>query len=668
MELIAKHGETLNMKQVWKFYCGVAKFDSNCTKYEALVRQAQHGPLFSIQCSFESQQLHTCDSVVIDSCFDFKNIYLTVPDFSAMAFVISNTERQCVKKIVLDKCVIGLEGVENPLIQCNSRLSYITTLCYHGYDGGVEELSALNKILRSLVRLKYLDISKTKLTPEKLLALTSELFHPTLQILKLSATELSCAANLVFKVFSSCRNFRNICFSGTSVPCVYSAPFLFYCNCREIDMSFCMLQQIEVEVLSADLEVNCSVTTQLSLVGCGIDDEAVSCLAQGIKCCTALETLELSCNKIGDEGAISLADKSIFRHKLRKLNLACNRITEHGAIAIADVTKAVKTFKLYLWNNDIYWTTMPECVDLHIFQVFVHDGAVDTTLLSNVPQNVIKTSYCKNLSTLSLKGHKLSHGVMELFFAMLKVCSNLKSFTYDSFDKDMHFSSIIDALKCCGQLHTIVLPGMKLRLDDTVILAHFLGKCKHLQKLDVNHSKNLLGMTSSWHMFVPQALDSLSTLFSLNISSCAIGSDGAEALFSGLTFCTSIKELDISSNGINGLTLAEGLARCTNLIRLNINKNPVGDKGAKPLMGALKSCTSLSKLAMVNIRIGRGNIEHVKDAILQLKELHEVTIGEGSIFNDKTVGSLITSLKPIQVNLVHGKNEFYIFIERKHAK
>lgn len=69
--------------------------------------------------------------------------------------------------------------------------------------------------------------------------------------------------------------------------------------------------------MSADFIINPHRTTGLSLIGCGIDDGAASCLTQGIKHRTALEILELNCNSISDNGAVSFADGNIYGHKLQ---------------------------------------------------------------------------------------------------------------------------------------------------------------------------------------------------------------------------------------------------------------------------------------------------------------------------------------------------------------
>lgn len=48
--LIQKHGKETQMKQVWKFYCGLINKDADCTKKFAIsMKQVNHGTLYNIQ-------------------------------------------------------------------------------------------------------------------------------------------------------------------------------------------------------------------------------------------------------------------------------------------------------------------------------------------------------------------------------------------------------------------------------------------------------------------------------------------------------------------------------------------------------------------------------------------------------------------------------------------
>ena len=55
-ELIKKYGSAKQMQAVWKFYCGLVRFDEN-NKFKTLLDRAQFGTLYNVQCSLESQHL-----------------------------------------------------------------------------------------------------------------------------------------------------------------------------------------------------------------------------------------------------------------------------------------------------------------------------------------------------------------------------------------------------------------------------------------------------------------------------------------------------------------------------------------------------------------------------------------------------------------------------------
>ena len=58
-------------------------------------------------------------------------------------------------------------------------------------------------------------------------------------------------------------------------------------------------------------------------------------LADGLKCCPNLQTLYLSWNSIGDDGAKTLADGLIDKH-CPTLDLSWNSIGDDGANALID--------------------------------------------------------------------------------------------------------------------------------------------------------------------------------------------------------------------------------------------------------------------------------------------------------------------------------------------
>ena len=236
MEIIEEHGKALQMKQVWKFYCGLVNFSASGSKFKTLLSQAQHSALHRIQCSFESQQPSTCDHVIKDNSLWFAGSFLTSSDFTALAFVISNTHRQEVRKVVLDLCTFGLEDVNILSIKSSARLSLITTLCYHGHNCTDAQLAALKELACSLSGLKVLDVTNTNFGGN-FSAFVTDFKHSSLEILKVSISIEDGHVPFLFYAmakafFSQCSKFVNVCFSGSDPRMINttSLPYVFHCN------------------------------------------------------------------------------------------------------------------------------------------------------------------------------------------------------------------------------------------------------------------------------------------------------------------------------------------------------------------------------------------------------------------------------------------------------
>ena len=335
LELIEQFRDATQMKQVWKFYCGLVPFNATNSTVIRLISQSHHGTPFKVQCSFESQQPCTCDSVADKNSLVFKDHFFTSSDFTAIAYVISNAQSQCVMKVVFDKCTIGMEGVEILAQKECDKLSLITTLCYHGYDCVTEQLSVVNRLIHLLPYLEILDISNTNLGLAEVDALTGSLNHPNLLIAKVGSqgnplySSLDLPLLLAKRFSSGCSKLVNVCFSGKSSVCLPESlpfPFFFYCNVPHINMCF-KLRPIELHALLNDLMCSHSCI-KLNLTGCGIDDNTASILADGLIQCTNLEILDLSCNRIGDKGAVSLVKSFKFCKQLDKIYLTLNRISD----------------------------------------------------------------------------------------------------------------------------------------------------------------------------------------------------------------------------------------------------------------------------------------------------------------------------------------------------
>ena len=617
LELIEQFRDATQMKQVWKFYCGLVPFHDTNSTVIRLIDQSCHGTPFKVQCSFESQQPCICDCVADKNSLVFKDYFFTSSDFTAIAYVISNAQHQCVKKVVFDKCTIGMEGVEILAQKACGKLSLITTLCYHGYDCVTEQLSVVNKLMHSLPCLEILNVSNNNLGPAKVDALTGNLNHPNLQIVKVGSQgnplyySLDLPLLLAKRFSSGCSKLANVCFSGNSRACYPLAlslpfPFYFYCNLSHLNMCFCKLRPIELQVLSDDLMCNHNCT-ELYLTGCGIDDTASIIVAEGLKQCRKLKILDLSCNRIGDKGAVSLAKSVKCCLELVRLNLSLNRIGDVGAMAVASATKCL----VYLCGNSITNTN---------------------AILQQVSGHNV------DFHALTFSGCDIGDSGVE---SLLHFIGDSKAISTKT-------------MQCYSSVHVLGITSNNISCHGAIALSSCLKYFPHLEVLDI--SSNNIGAQGA--IAIASCLSG--NLHKLNISNNSISSSGAKAIADALKHCIHFEELNISGNNIGAqgaIAIASSLPG--HLHKLNIGNNNISSSGAKAIADALKHCTHLEELNISVNNIGRHSANPIANAILHLaKSLLKLDISYNNIVYEgcKAISDALSHCKHLEELNIRGNH------------
>ena len=133
-----------------------------------------------------------------------------------------------------------------------------------------------------------------------------------------------------------------------------------------------------------------------------LNTAAAALLAEGMKCCTNLQTLDLSFNSIGSHGAVALAEGLKCCTNLQTLDLSSNCIGSDGAVALAEGLKCCTNLQtLDLSSNGIG-----------------SDGAV--ALAEGL-------KCCTNLQTLRLRSNIIGSDGAVALAEGLKCCTNLDS-------------------------------------------------------------------------------------------------------------------------------------------------------------------------------------------------------------------------------------------------
>ena len=690
--IIHEYGSAKQMQAVWKFYCGLVRFDEN-NKFETLLHRAQYGTLYKVQCSLESQQPCTCNSIVEDGGLFFKDSFLTPSDFNAIAFVVSNAAQGTIDTLVFDGCTLVEEGISILVKKAREKIPLLTTLCFHGHNCVTQQLASVNKLIHALPSLEILDITNTQLDRDAVSALTDGLNHSNLKILKIDASDRNplyssgdLAQYLLNSFMSHCKNLVNACFSDDTkkdLSSKLSLPFYLHCisESSDVNMSFCKLQLIEVKVLSNDIRSS-SAFSRFSLINCNICDEGARLLANGIKRCSTIEALELSLNLISDEGAVVLADSVKTCIGLHTLDFSCNHIGDKGAVAIANAVKGFKNFKLLLWNNDITvqsaYNVFEIKPDALINTLAIKKRGLGCNEATMVASHILNYSKRRNeLCSRFGDEFKDIHPWSGAFSVDLDI-HDYKALSTDLQTLDLSENcigstgakSLAGALEHCSNLHNLDISYNNVGEDGATFIADGLKHC-HLQTLSIG--SNNIGVSGT--KAIADTLKNYSSLHTLDISCNGLGENGARCLAKTLQNCSELRKLDIGCNsiGFNGAkALADVLKDFGDLQILNIGSNSIGDSGMKALVGALmhcrclhtldvsynslgvyserilKQCSSLHTLDISHNRIDVHAAEVLAKALKRCSNLHTLNLSHNTIGAD--------GAKVIAANLKHCGN------------
>ena len=172
------------------------------------------------------------------------------------------------------------------------------------------------------------------------------------------------------------------------------------------------------------------VQQSLAVICTGHDKDS---LCTAFKCCTNLQTLNLSSNSIGSEGAVALAEGLKCCTNLQTLDLHSNSIGSDGAKALAEGLKCCTNLQtLTLGGNSIG-----------------SDGAVSLAE---------ELKYCTNLQTLILSDNSIGSGGAVALAEGLKYCTNLQTLYLNSNSIGSGGAvALAEGLKYCTNLQTLYL-------------------------------------------------------------------------------------------------------------------------------------------------------------------------------------------------------------------
>ena len=627
IKLVEQYCSQKQMQQVWKFYCGLADFSDTGIKFSALISNTKHySNLYQIQCCFESQQPHLCDIVVEGNTLSFKDPFLTPSNFTEIAFIVSNTEKNHVEELSFDSCMFEKEGSCVLVNKSGDALRRVTRLRFHKiYD--TQQLEILCYFAVSMPSLKLLDISYSQLEMAEIQILCDHLIHPSLEILKVGSPRNILyhsevlQLKLVRALLSNCSKFVNILFWGANEWAGLSEnkwPLPCYVHCKPPHLSFTSahLGLTVINALSSEVVFNNTLYTTVTLSNCGINDILVCSLCLGLMCCSSLRLLDLSFNSIGNVGAKKLSETVPSCSKLSVLDVTFNQLEDEGALELVKVAKELKGLDILITCDKI-----SKFADILALQ--------SGTQFHTLNKSHLGDKGTAKLASILLSCNKIAKELLELYLDN----NSISIFS---------LKPLCNVLSKCHNLVVLDLSYNSLNAESAVYLSESLKHCTKLHKLDV--SSNNLG--SKGIVTIAEGLEGSRYLLQLNVSSNNIDSSGAVGLAKALIHCTSLQELHIGSNyiGCEGMeALADTMKHWTTFFSLDISSNSIPSEGAKALAGVLQS-TTWACFNSLNISIGSKGAKVLVEALKTIPTFRGLSIG-GNDLQNEGIAYISTSFK-----------------------
>ena len=622
MNIIKLYSPMDHMQVVFKFFCGLVKFDEDCDLFIKLLACSNFKPLFRVQCAFETQQSQVCDYVA-SPFLQFKDVFMTSSDFTALGYVIAHVNQNIVKAVSFD-CSPSEECMEAFVKALEGHSASLKILEFRGCAKG--HLQAVVHLITVLPSLEVLSIADTEQDINDIDSISSILRHHELKILKFCCESgddkhkplpTDQLQKLGQTFTSNCSSLRNICFSASNKNFAYSTfnknlPFFFFSILSETKAHYtnCDFSNSEIKALSVDLMCG-SICSELSLINCNINDEKATLLAEALKTKCFLKILVLTANKIGDKGAIAIAE-CLPQSEIQHIDLSLNQVCDGGASALLEAT-SMKDISLSLFGNNVSFQTASKDDSGSMKVLSISRRLGDTGIAS------VKSYFNKEMSLETLQ---------------LRSCSN-------SFGG---LESIISIMKKCSFLLSITLVDCSVDDGGAELLASYIKNYNGLHSIDLSRNK----MSSVGASVLLEALKSCGQLEVLNLNNNRIEAAGAQSLSEYLCSCKIIKNLQLCDNCICDAgvkALGAVFQDNTQLQILKLGGNLISDSGARALANSLKQCVNLTEIDLSRNLIGRNGVSALTDCLQNCIALRDINLGSNNLGGGgKVVGQCLQVL------------------------
>ncbi|XP_048172988.1 protein NLRC5 isoform X1 [Corvus hawaiiensis] len=605
-------------------------------------------------CTFETQNLDVAQHIgsLLNFKYEFKNFRLTTLDMSALVFVInSGQDLTCLD---FAGCLVDLECLE-VLAGCKNveHLSFRSRRC------GDDFAAALSKGLRGMGSLRKLELTGGSITAEGMTNLVQSASHCLqLEEINLQGNRIrDPEVKRVMDLFSRMEKLKKVDLSNNhlSLNAVLSlAKEGIVCQnvtelCVRVDTAIICFSGVSEKgprSLDLKLEENKEHVIPTRHVKLCLQDHRLSSqhakrIVAILQSCSCLSEVDLSGNKLGDEGCSCLLESLTCISISKQLNLSQNHLSVTG---ICNLLKSVNTcpkvmevqvslgrdIAVLRFREDREFASIPPREE-SVFSTDDQQHGEENQTTNNSPK--IRLTDC-NFQASDLKN----------LCAVLKECGRISELDLSrNYLGDEGLLQLFQCLPKLKMLRSLKFNNNQISLNSVFFLAQSLSTLQHVKTVSLS-----LGRTQVVHLTFWERVRSTGRWRSGSLAhpkeeakgrcfclrDCRVGPEDVTRLCQILAQCPQLTEIDLTGNSLSVQSLERLLSFLPSLCHLtllSIRRNPLSPRCAVLLLNSINLC---ERVRVVEVWSSENAFLHLGASMRSQRTSCRLTgcaIGEGQV-------------------------------------
>ncbi|KAM6064578.1 protein NLRC5 isoform 3-T3 [Theristicus caerulescens] len=582
-------------------------------------------------CTFETQDLKVAQHIgsLLNFKYEFKNFRLTALDMSALVFVVNSGQN--LTHLDFAGCVMDIDCSE-VLASCKNveHLSFRSRRC------GDDFAAALSKSLQGMGSLKKLELTGGSITAEGM----TNLVQASSQCLQLEEVNLQdnrirdLEVKRVMDLFSRMEKLKKIDLSNNSLSLntvLILAKEVIACqNATELHVrkdtvmiyfsgpSGKVPRSLDLKWEENKEHVIPTRHVKLCLQDRSLSSQHAKEIVAILQSCPCLSEVDLSGNKLGDEGCSCLLEILPWISISKQLDLSQNHLSVNG---ICSLLKSVNTCQKMM---EVQVSLCHETAVLRFTEdrEFASLPPREEPMSSTDDQQYGEENQTPTASKkIRLTDSHFQASDLEKLCSVLKECSSISKLDLsNNYLGDEGLLQLFQLLPNWKMLSSLKLNDNQISLKSVFFLAQSLSTLEHIKTMNLS-----LGHTQVVHLTFWKRI---------SLRDCRVGPEDVTRLCQILAQCPKLTEIALSGNSLSDQSierLLSFLPYLCHLTLLSIRSNTFSPHCSVLLINSINLC---ERIRMVEVRSSENAFLHLGENIRSRKtscRLTDCAIGQGQI-------------------------------------